>query len=237
MPRSLEGSAVKYLIILRTVYLTNYYSSIGRRPNRSYALSVVISFISSFISSLIILFHEILNKNDIKSKFQFEALLSHGLSFEEWRNAKAVKEKMDRIQEIQGKDEYLPEEIYNLLLMILAFSGMIEYRPETPEEKSRTVVENLPREGEVLTSLSFDSSDENSTPTENERRVSREEARMFESMRQGHIEYLKDKYYKGVTLSRLIFEGVHLVFRRKKIGPKKPTRTQAFMKAFGLNTQ
>jgi hypothetical protein len=52
----------------------------------------------------------------------------------------------------------------------------------------------------------------------------------------GSFSPLKKSHYRGVTLSRLVYDGVHIVFKRKKLGPKRPGRTNAFMQAFGIAT-
>ena len=69
-----------------------------------------------------------------------------------------------------------------------------------------------------------------------ERRVSPEEAEKFASMQQKHSDIVQMMHYQGSTLSRLVYDGVRIVFRRKKLGPKRPKKASNFMGAFGIAT-
>ncbi len=213
-----------------------YYFMLSTRPSKSYMLSVMVACSSGSLFTFFVMFLVVFGSKDTKTRFPFESLLFHGLSYEEWRTAKVVKEKMDKVQTITKGEENLHEDLYFVLLLILSFSGLIEHRPETPEERSDAIIGRLPREGEVLTAHTVDPTGVNPEIAEKEHRVDHKEAEMFASIKQKHTNTIKNDHYRGVTLSRLVYDGVHIVFRRKKLGPKRPARTNAFMGAFGIAT-
>jgi len=179
----------------------------------------------------------IFGSKDTKTKFPFEALLFHGLSYEEWRTAKVVKEKMDRVQTITKSEQSLPEDLYLVFLLLFSFSGLVEYRPQTPEEMSDATIGRFPQEGDVLTSYKINLSGKNPEVTEGKTTVDQKEADVSASIKRKHTASLRDSHFQGGTLSRLVYDGVRIVFRRKKLGPKRPARTNAFMRAFGLTTR
>ncbi len=227
---------MRYFVVLRAVYLMAYYFVLSKRPSKSYALAVVMACTSSITGALFVMLQLIFGNKDTKTRFPFESLLFHGLSYEEWRTAKVVKEKMDGAQIITKEEQNLSEDLYLVLLLILSFSGLIEHRPETPEERSESIIGRLPREGEVLTAYIVDLTGKNSEITKKEHRVDQREAETFTFIKRKLADFLKDNYYQGMTLSRLVYDGVRIVFRRKKLGPKRPARTSAFMRAFGIAT-
>ncbi len=227
---------MRYFVVLRAIYLMAYYFVLSKRPSKSYVLSVTIASTSGSLLTFFIMFLVVFGSKDTKTRFPFESLLFHGLSYEEWRTAKVVKERMDRVQTITKGEENLPEDFYLVLLLILSFSGLIEHRPETPEERSDAIIGRFPREGEVLRAHTVDPTGQNLEIAETEHQVDRKEAVMFASFKQKHTDTIKNDHYRGTTLSRLVYDGVRIVFLRKKLGPKRPARTNAFMRAFGITT-
>ncbi len=214
----------------------DYYFVLSHRPSKSYTLSIVIASASSTILTFFILLQLIFGTKNPKARLPFESLLFHGLSYEEWRTAKVVKRQMEKVQIITEEEQELPEDLYLVLLLILSFSGVIEHRPMTPDEMSEALIGMLPHKDDVLKSYLVDPTGLRET-TEVEHIVGDDEAETFASLRQTHINEVKDRYYQGKTLSRLVYDGVNLVFRRKKIGPKPPARTNTFLRAFGIATR
>ena len=228
---------MRYFLVLRAVYLMAYYFVLSRQPSRLYVLSVLIASSSGVAFTFFITILLVFGSADSEKRFPFESLLFHGLSYEEWRTASDVKKKMDKIQTISKGETKLPEDFYFSLLLVLSFSGLVEFRPETPEERSQSMIGKLPQEGEILTSYTVDLSKSDDAGSETkERRVSPEEAEMFASIQQKHSDILQMMHYQGSTLSRLVYDGVRIVFRRKKLGPKRPKKASNFMSAFGIAT-
>lgn len=208
-----------------------------------YVLSLVIASLAGIIHSCFMFLLLIFGNPFEKKEFPFEALLFHGLSYEEWRTAGAVKKKMDKVQIILDKEITpegevgLSEKEYLALLLMLSFSGLVLFRPETPEERFESTLGSFPKEGDVLTSYTLNpSEDANMVSEKKERRVDPKEAEMFASLQQKTIETITNKYYQGTTLSRLVYDGVRIVFKRKKIGPKRPKNVSVFMEAFEIPT-
>ena len=228
---------MRYFIVLRAYYLAIYYYVLGKQPSRLYVLSVVIASSLGIASILFVLFYLTFGRIYNKRGFPFESLLFHGLSYEEWRNSSKVKKNMDKVQTISKKETNLPEDFYFLLLLVLSFSDLVEFRPETPEEKSLSILGRLPKEGEVFTSYTVDlSKNETSVSEKKECGVNPKEAEMFASIQRESIGSITKNHYQGKTLSRLVHDGVCIVFRRKKLGPKHPKDIKIFMKAFVIAT-
>lgn len=228
---------MRYFIVLRAIYLMVYYFALSKKPSMLYVLSVLMASSSGITFTLFTLFLMVFGNVDSKTRFPFESLLFHGLSYEEWRTASEVKKNMDKVQTITKGETNLPEDFYFVLLLVLSFSGLIEFRPETPEERSHSVFEKLPKEGEVLTSYTVDlSKSEHSVSEKKEHKVDSKEAEMFASIRRKSIESITKNHYQGRKLSRLVYDGVRIVFRRKKLGSKHPKNANVFMKAFGIAT-
>lgn len=228
---------MKYFIVLRAVYLMAYYFKLRKQPSRLYVLSVLMASSSGVARTLSILFLLIFGSTDIKTRFPFESLLFHGLSYEEWRTVSEVKKNMGKVEMITKGETDFPEDFYFVILLILSFSGLIEYRPETPEERFVSTYARLPKEGEVLTSYTVDlSKGKDSVSEKKDHRVDPREAEMFASIQRKGIESITKYHYQGKTLSRLVYDGVRIVFRRKKLGPKRPKNVNVFMKAFGIAT-
>jgi len=228
---------MRYFIVLRAIYLMAYYFVLSKQPSRLYVLSVLMASSSGIAFTLFILFLLIFGNTDSKTRFPFESLLFHGLSYEEWRTASEVKKNMDKVEMITKGETNLPEDFYFVLLLVLSFSGLVEYRPETPEERFESMLGRLPKEGEVLTSYTVDlSKGEDSVSEMEEHKVDPKEAEMFASIQRKSIESITKNHYQGTTLSRLVYDGVRVVFRRKKLGPKRPKNVNVFMKEFGIAT-
>lgn len=144
---------------------------------------------------------------------------------------------MDKAETVSKGETNLPEDLYFSLLLVLSFSGLVEYRPETPEERSESIFGGFPKEGEVLTSYTVDlSRGENSVSEKKEHKVNPKEAEVFASIQRKSVESIIKNHYQGRTLSRLVYDGVRIVFRRKKLGQKRPKNTNVFMEAFGIVT-
>lgn len=229
---------MRYLTLLRAHYLATYFFVISTRPSRSYLFSLMIACASGFVSVFLVFFLLAFGKKvnqNIKTRFPFEAFLFHGLSYEEWRTADMVRGKMETNRQVTQGTSNLPEDVYLPVLLILSFAGLVEYRPQTPEERSEADIGKMPQEGEVLTTYTFDPTGANSElGQEEERSVSPDEAEVYAAMKRAHVRFVEQTRYGGSTLSRLVYDGVHIVFKRKKIGPKPPARTSAFMRAFGI---
>jgi hypothetical protein len=169
------------------------------------------------------------------SNFPFEALLSHGLSYYEWRSSNAVKLKMDTAFATSNQNKDLDSDFYLALLLILAFSGLVEYRVETPEERTESIIGRLPREGEIISSYTVERKDGVVTVSDRqEHKVDKESSEIFSQLQKQQIESIERKHYQGKTLSRLVFDGVRIVFKRKKLGTKIPKKTMNFMETFGV---
>ena len=112
---------MKYFIVLRAAYLMAYYYILSKRLSKSYVLAVMLAC----ISGVIFLFFSVVCNNfwqeGCPGAIPFEALLFHGLSYEEWRTARVVKEKMDRVQTITSGETNTPEDLYLVLLLLLSF--------------------------------------------------------------------------------------------------------------------
>lgn len=229
---------MKYFVVLNAAYLMVYYFVLIKRPSSSYVLSVVVAGVSGCLSTLFIILLLIFGKKSTETALPIYALLSHGLSYEEWRSVKVVKEKMDKVQKITKEENNISKDTYLIYLLILAFSGLVEQRPETPQERSDATLGNMPLEGDSLKCAAYaiGSPDENQEPIPVEHIVDRAEAEKFTAYKHLHVEMMTKKFYQGKTLSRLLYDGVHLVFLRKKLGPKRPAKTKAFAKAFGIAT-
>jgi hypothetical protein len=226
---------MRYFIVLRAVYLMAYYFVLSKRPSRLYVLSVLMALSSGAAFTFAMIFVLIFGNKDDKIKFPFEALLFHGLSYEEWRTASEVKKKMSKGQTNSKGETNLHEDIYLILLLVLSFSGLVEFRPQTPEERSYSLMGKLPKKGDVLTSYTFDPSKGDGSGSEKkEYKVDSKEAEMLASIQQKHVEELLKNHYQGQTLSRLVYDGVLIVFKRKKLGQKRPKNANVFMKAFGV---
>jgi len=199
-----------------------YYFVLSKHPSKSYVLSVTIAIILGSFLTFLSMFRVVFGSIDTKITFPFESLLLDGLSHEKWLTANAVRNRTRKVRTILRREEDIPEELYFLLLLILSFSGLIEYRPETPEQRSDAIIGKLLQEGEVLTAYTY--------------QVDQEEAEIFTSIKQKRTNTIKNDHYRDATLSRLVYDGVRIVFQRKKLGPKRPARTNAFMQAFGIST-
>lgn len=226
-----------YFIFLRATYLTMYYFLLSLQPSRLYVLSLLIASSFSTVFALFILLFLIFGNTESKTRFPFEALLFHGLSYEEWRTATEVKKNMDKVEMISKGETNLPEDFYLIILLLFSFYGLVEFRTETPEERSESMLGKFPKEGDILTSYTFDLSEaEGVASEEKEHKVSQKEAETFASIQQKSIKSITKNHYQGKTLSRLVYDGVRIVFRRKKLGPKRPKSVNSFMKALGIAT-
>lgn len=144
---------------------------------------------------------------------------------------------MDKVEMISKGETNLPEDFYLIILLLFSFYGLVEFRTETPEERSESMLGKFPKEGDILTSYTFDLSEaEGVASEEKEHKVSQKEAETFASIQQKSIKSITKNHYQGKTLSRLVYDGVRIVFRRKKLGPKRPKSVNSFMKALGIAT-
>jgi hypothetical protein len=105
---------MRYFIVLRAIYLTVYYLKLTKQPSRLYALSVMMASSSGIAFTLFILFLLIFGNTDSKTRFPFESLLFHGLSYEEWRTASEVKKNMDKVEMITKKEKLISLKISTL---------------------------------------------------------------------------------------------------------------------------
>lgn len=223
---------MKYFIVLKVLYLMLYYSIILSRPSKFYALSVAIALVAATLGTLITIF-TILFSRETK-EFPFEALLFHGLSYEEWRTAKEVKQKMDKVHRLTLGEGYSPETVYLILLLTLGLFGLVEYRAQTPEEECDATLGPTPKEGDVL-HVNVVNYSQTPIITRTVHTVGRDAAE-FAGRRNRYVEHLKNTKYQGATLSRLLFDRVKIVFKRKKLGPRKSKAASSFIKTFGLAT-
>lgn len=225
---------MKYFTVFRAACLMHYYFVLSKRPSRSYVLSVVIASVLSTLFAFFVILLLIFKSKTTTDRFQFEVFLFHGLSYEEWRTVDVVKKKMDKVREVSmGKHQDYSEDQYLIALLLFSFLGMIEYRPESPEEKAGVVFGDL-KVGDELRTHRVNTEDSNSEMEETKHRLEPSDVEMFAKSKGAYADFLKDNRYQGATLSRLVYDGVRIVFRRKKLGPKPPARTRSFMKAFGV---
>lgn len=227
---------MRYLIILKALYLAQYYFVLSHRPSKMYFLSVIMASFFGIVLVFVVIFLSIFRTRN-KGTSPYETFLFHGLSYEEWRTVDEVKKKMEKIRLISKKedDDDPSGDYYLLRLLILSFFGMVECRPQTPEERSRMVFEGMPKEGETLKTTTYCFSNESDAViTETRREVDRQDAELFAAAQQAYLDYVQQERYQGATLSRLVYDGVCLVFKRKKIGPKPPKKANDFLDAFGI---
>jgi hypothetical protein len=163
-----------YFSVLRAIYLTCYYFLLRKQPSKSYAVSVVIaSALSStftFLMACLVFFD---SKNTQVSSL-LNSLLRRGLSYDEWRTADAVKYQMEAGETSSKSDDNLGEETYFVLLLVLSFSGFVDFRPDS-------------------------------------------------------------RHLKG-SLSRIMYDGVQVVFLRKKPDHQRPSRASNAPTTFGITT-
>lgn len=212
---------------IKAFYLLVYYIFLSNRPFKGYFASVVIAHLVSFMTIFLFIFILFFGKNN-KKRFHYEALFSHGLSYEEWRPADEIKSRMDKIQIISKGESHISLDTYYSFLLFLSFSGLADFRIETPEERADHFLGKVTKEGDNfilhLKGLKLNVNNDS------------ESALKIEALRQQYIASVNEEIYCGKTLSRLVYNGARIVFKRKHIGTKHPEKIDKIVNLFGIVT-